>query len=245
MDTSPTKAIILAAGKGNRLSPLTDAVPKPMLSVGGKPLLERTISRLKSCGVTNAAINLHHLSDVIVDHFADGKQYGIDVKYSYEPELLGTAGAVKKLSQFIGNDRFFLIYGDNLSTCDLRRLADFHREHKGIGTMALFWRKDVSHSGLVELAPSDRIIRFVEKPAVAQDSGGWVNAGIFVWEPEVLEFIPNGRPSDFGFEVLPPLMKSGLPFYGYKMGAHEGLWWIDTLEDYKRVCEMWKNGSPS
>jgi NDP-sugar pyrophosphorylase family protein len=108
--------------------------------------------------------------------------------------------------------------------------------------VALFKRDDVSQSGVAELDGDRRIIRFTEKPRAGEISSRWVSAGILVLEPEVLDVIPSGRPSDFGRDILPPLLAVGRPVYGYCMGGTEKLWWIDTPEDYRRVCADWERG---
>ena len=229
------KAMILAAGGGTRLRPLTERMPKPMVPIAGRPILEYNIRLLAKHGIRELVVNLHHYPDMVVDYFGDGQAWGVSITYSYEPVLLGTAGAVKKVEALF-DSTFLMVYGDNLTTCDIGQLCSFHREKKAVGTMALFHRDDPTASGIVGLDEDDRIICFLEKPELHQVFSHWVNAGLLVLEPEVLYYIPADRPSDFGRDILPALIDAGRPLYGYQMS--EGLWWIDTLEDYRYVEEL-------
>ena len=239
-----TRAVLLAAGQGTRLRPLTDNCPKPMLDVGGRPLIEHTVLALAQCGVSHLIINLHHRPEVVQRHFGDGRRYGVHIDYSVESALLGTAGAVKRVAGLLDGEPFFLMYGDNLTTCRLRDLVDLHRARCATATIALFWKEDVTPHSAVELQPDDRISRFVEKPTPDQALSHWISAGVNVMEPDVLPHIPDDRPSDFGFDVFPRLLQAGARLQGYRMGDTEGLWWIDTLEHYERVRALWATGQP-
>ncbi len=183
------KAMILAAGQGVRLRPLTGRTPKCMLPVGGVPLLEHTIRWLGQHGITELVINLCYLPQVVIDHFHDGSDWGVHITYSIEQQPLGTAGGVKNVQRFF-DEPFIVWYGDNLSRCDLHRLVRFHRARRALATMALHYREDVMQSGIVGLDEDDRIVRFVEKPQPGQVFSHWVNAGILFLEPAVLDFIP-------------------------------------------------------
>ena len=235
------QAMILAAGKGTRLSPLTDALPKPMVPLAGKPLLEYAIELLKKHGIRQIAMNLHHHPEIITGHFARGEKWGVEILYSVEPELLGTAGAVKQLECFF-TGTFLALYGDNITTCDLTRLISFHQDHGGVATIALYYREDPTMSGIVEVGPNDRIERFLEKPAPDQVFSHWINAGVLVLESTILSCIPADRPSDFGRDIFPALLATDQSVYGYRMMAHEGLWWIDTPEDLRCVQSLFEQG---
>lgn len=232
------QAMILAAGRGTRLRPLTDRVPKCMIELGGRPLLEYTLERLRRFGVTEVLVNLHHLPEAILGRVGDGARVGMRVVYSLEDRLLGTAGGVKRAAWFF-RGTFLLLYGDNLSTCDYSRLMAFHRRAGGLATLALYRREDTSASGIAEVDSAGRITRFLEKPAPAESFSRWVNAGIYVLEPGLLKWIPSGGAPDFGGEVFPLLVGAGLPIYGYQMSREEGLWWIDTPEDLERLRRSW------
>jgi len=228
------KAMLLTAGRGTRLRPLTDRVPKCMLPIGGKPLLEYNIDWLRNYGVTDILINLHYLPHVITDHFGDGSKWGVRITYSLEKQILGTAGGVKKVADLF-DYTFFVWYGDNLSTCDLGRLLQFHKAKGGVLTIALFHREDVTRSGIIGLAEDDRVVRYLEKPGQQEIFSQWVNAGIMVLEPEVLGCIPSDRPADFGRDVIPAMLAEGQRLFGYRMSPEEDLWWIDTIEDMQRT----------
>ncbi|HLJ60635.1 MAG TPA: nucleotidyltransferase family protein [bacterium] len=230
--------MLLAAGLGTRLRPLTDRIPKCMVRVDGRPLLEHTLSWLRSYGVRDVVINLHHLPDVVRDYFGDGGAYGVRITYSYEAELLGTAGAVKRVASCFDGP-FFVWYGDNLSTCRLDRLWEFHRARRGLGTVALFHREDPAHSGIVAVDDDGRIRRFVEKPRPGEIFSHWVNAGILVLEPGVLDEIPATGLVDFGRDVFPALLARGEALYGYRMSHDEGLWWIDRPQDLALLERIW------
>lgn len=235
------KAMILAAGQGTRLRPLTDRIPKPMLLVAGKPILEHNLGLLGRYSIRDVVINLHHQPQTIIDHFTDGSRWGMHITYSFEPQLLGTAGAVKKVREEF-DTTFLVLYSDNLTTCDLTRLTVFHQAKGGIATIALHYRDDPTASGIADLDDQDRVIRFVEKPNPDQVFSNWVSAGILVLEPEVLEAIPDGMPSDFGRDLFPSLLARGEAIYGYRMPQGEDLWWIDTPEDLHRVKAIWEEG---
>ena len=149
------KAMILAAGKGTRLLPLTKNLPKCLMPLAGRPLIDWQLSWLKKHGVTECVINLHHLPDQVRTHCGDGAAFGLHVEYSFEPELLGTAGAVKKVADFFADAPFLVIYGDNFSQWDLGGLAaDSGRA--ALAVMAVHWREDVTHSGMVETDAAER-----------------------------------------------------------------------------------------
>ena len=235
--------MVLAAGQGIRLRPLTDGLPKCMVPVGGKPLLEHTIAWLQTFGVTEIVINLWHLPDVIRGHFGDGKQLGVQITYSQETQLRGTAGGVKKVAQLFDGP-FFLWYGDNLSTCNLARLYEAHRRTGGRATLALHRRADPLQSGIVGLDEDDRIVRFLEKPRPEEVFSPWVSTGIFVLERDVLDSIPADGVSDFGRDVFPSMLSAGERLYGYRLSPDEGFWWADTPPDYDRTRALHSEFGP-
>jgi mannose-1-phosphate guanylyltransferase/phosphomannomutase len=238
----PRKAMILAAGEGSRLRPLTDHLPKCMAPVQGRPLLEYTLERLRHYGVTDLVINLCHLADSIPRHFDDGSRWGVRITYSREDCPLGTAGGVKRAAWFFG-EPFFVWYGDNLSNCRLERLWQLHHARGALATIALHHRENPTHSGIVATAEDERITRFLEKPQPLQVFSHWVSAGIFVLQPEVLDAIPAGRPADFGKDVFPSLLAAHQPIYGYRMSEQEKLIWIDTPSDLERAQLAWADES--
>jgi NDP-sugar pyrophosphorylase family protein len=230
----PRKAMLLAAGRGERLRPLTDDVPKCMVSIAGRPMLEHNIERLKSFGVTDLVINLHYMPEAVTARFGDGADFGVRIAYSFEQELLGTAGAVRRAASFF-DEPFFVWYGDNLSFCRLDNLWALHCAKGGVATIALSYREDPTQSGIVGLDENDRVTRFLEKPRADQVFSNWVSAGIFALEPKAIEAILAETPSDFGRDVFPALLEDNAAIYGYRLSEAEGLWWIDTAADLERV----------
>lgn len=229
------KALILAAGEGTRLRPLTADRPKPMLPVGGVPLLERIVLLLKRCGVTDIAINLHYRPWTIVHHLGQGQRWGVHIHYSFEEELLGSAGAAKRLEWYL-NESFVVYYGDVYTEMDLSGLAAAHRGGGALVTMALYAVDNPTECGIVELDDQSRVLRFVEKPAPDQVFSRLANAGIFVVEPEVLSGLPVGRCLDFGHDVFPQMLASGQTIAGYPIT--ETLIDIGTLESYEKAQRL-------
>lgn len=229
----------MAAGRGERLRPLTDDRPKPMLPIGGKPVLERNLDLLIAAGIREVAINTHHRPEVVERHFGDGSRLGIAITYSREPTLLGTAGAARRLRAYLGGDDFLVVYGDNVSTIDLSALVRVHRERDADLTLALFRRDDACASGIAELDGEDRITRFLEKPRADEVFSPWVNAGYLVARPWILDVLPEG-PSDFGRDAFPALLARKARMYGYRMT--EALDWIDSPDDYARTAR--RHGEP-
>lgn len=211
--------MILAAGEGTRLRPLTTFLPKPMVPIVGVPLLERTLTWLAGQGVTEAAINLFHRPQMIPDYFGDSFA-GIRLHYFFEDTLRGTTGGVKAAESVLGDAPFFVIYGDNLVHADLRHLAEFHASHCGLGTIALFQHPNPTAAGIVGLDAHSRITRFVEKPPGDEVFSNLANAGVYVLDPAIFEFIPQNAPSDFGRDIFPWLLAQNLPLYGTPLGGY-------------------------
>ena len=190
-----------------------------MVPIVGKPLLERTLSWLAGQGVTEAAINLYHRPQAIPDYF--GAEFsGMRLHYFYEDTLRGTAGGVFGAKAVLGDAPFFVIYGDNLIQADLRRLADFHASHSGVGTIGLFHHPNPTFAGIVGVAEEGRITRFVEKPPAEEVFSDLANAGVYVLDPTVFESIPGGSSSDFGRDIFPRLLAQALPLYGTLLGGY-------------------------
>lgn len=228
------QAVILAAGEGRRLRPLTENLPKPMLSVAGKPILEHNVRLLVRHGIDQIFINTHHCAQSITRHFGDGTSFGARIEYSNEDRLLGTSGALLPLRERLAAT-FLVLYGDNLTTCDLGALVAFHRSKRGVAAIAVYERENATAGGIVSIADDGRILRFLEKPRSDEIFSSWVNAGIIVCEPEIFDAIPPGV-SDFGKDVFPPMIENGKPLFAYRMGEEtEKLWWIDSREDYERT----------
>ena len=196
------KALILAAGKGSRLGRLTERTPKPMLRLHDRPVLATHVRRLEEAGVGEIWINLHHAPGRIREYFGDR------VRYSFEERPLGTAGALRKLAGEFRGAPFLVVYGDNYIDLDYTALPG-----RGAVTMLLHRREYVSESGVVELGPEDRILRFQEKPSPGTELSHWVNAGVYLCRPELLDYIPPGE-SDFARDVFPRMLEAGCELYG-------------------------------
>jgi len=211
--------MILAAGAGTRLYPLTAALPKPMVPVANEPVLAHVIRNLHRQGFDQLAINLSHLPDAIRSYFGDGSAYGVSIRYSFEPEPLGTAGGVKRLGDFWDQD-FLVIGGDDLTDMELSGMIAFHRQHQGLATIALYPVADPSLYGVAVLDRDRRITAFQEKPPRDEALSNLCNTGVYLFSPRVLELIPDGF-HDFGRELFPALVAQGAPVYGYPA---QGYW---------------------
>lgn len=236
----PRRAMLLCAGSGTRLRPLTDGVPKVMVPIGGVPLLQHTVEHLARFGVRELVINLSYRPQAVQAHFGDGRSWGVSIHYSVEEEALGTAGGIRRVADRFRDGPFLVWYGDNLSHCDLGRLSAAHSAGGGLATLALHYREDPTHSGMVGAAPDGRIERFLEKPRPEQVISHWVSAGIMVLEPAVLDAIPPTGAPDLGRDVLPALLARGERLYSYRLSEAEGLWWVDTPGDLARVQAQWE-----
>ncbi len=242
------KAMILAAGKGTRLGMLGQCVPKILVPVGGVPLIQHTFAWLKSHGITRVALNVNHLSDKVIEWVGDGCRFGMEVAYSREDTLLGTAGGVKKMEHFF-DGTFVVVYGDILTDFDLTAMIRFHKEKKAVATLALFEAPNPREVGIVEIDEAGRILTFVEKPQSPVPSPQSLipspqlaSAAVYVLEKEVLDYIPEKSHCDFGYDVFPKLLAAGLPVYGYVLGS--GDYWLDigTPEKYRQADEDVKAG---
>jgi mannose-1-phosphate guanylyltransferase / phosphomannomutase len=226
------KAMLIAAGRGTRLRPLTDSTPKCMLQFQGKPLLAHWLDKLRVIGITEVVINVHHLADQIMNYFGTGEQWGLNIRYSPEKDLLGTAGAVRQARSILDGERFVAIYADNQSTCDLNEIVEFHASHCSIATMSACWIEDPRSCGIVGFDESGRIERFLEKPTSEQIFSHYINAGIYVFEPEIFEYIPAEGECDFSRDVFPAMLVRKAPLYAYSYNGY--VLKFDTFEDWKR-----------
>jgi NDP-sugar pyrophosphorylase family protein len=228
------KTVILAAGKGTRLKGITETIPKPLLKVRGEPILEHQLKLCAAAKIENVFINTHHLSEKIREFAGDGSRFGLKITYSFEPELLGTAGALNNFHEHLGKDEVLVLYGDNYFDLNLNELHKFHREKGAFVTAAVHRRDDVSQSGMIELEADQRVRRFVEKPAAKERTSNLVSAGIYLLDPQVLNYIPSGY-SDFGYDIIPRLIAENKPLFGYLLESE--LVAIDTAELYAAATQ--------
>ena len=225
------KAMVLAAGKGTRLLPLTGEMPKPMAPVLDKPIIQHIFELLAARGVQEVHVNVHHLADTILNFYGEGARVdGMAINFSREEELVGTAGGVKRLADRF-DETFVVVMGDALTDVDVREVLDFHKDRGALATIALARVTDTSQYGVVELDPQHNIVNFQEKPAPGEAISDLANTGVYVLEPEVLEYVPENRFFDFARDLFPRLLSAGEKLTGY-----EGdFYWSDigTLGAYR------------
>ena len=234
------KAMILAAGEGTRLRPLTAEQPKPMLPVAGIPTLEWIVRWLRAYDVREIAMNLSWLPETVERYFGDGSRWDVSLRYSIEDRILGTAGGVKRLESFF-DSAFVLVYGDVLTDFDLEALIRFHRSRPPGPkvTLSLTRVPNPTECGIVGIDEAGRITRFVEKPPAEEVFSDLANAGVLIMEPEILASIPMETFYDFSLDLFPRLLAQGVPFYGWIMPTHSYLIDIGSHEKYARVQEEW------
>lgn len=230
------KAMILAAGEGVRLRPLTLKTPKALLPVADRPLILHLLAWFRRHGISDVAINVHHLADAVIDTLRDGADLGMSLTYSHEETLLGTAGGVKRMADFLEGP-FVVHYGDVLTDFDLSEMARFHREAGAIATLAVVNMAEPRVAGVVEMDDSGRITAFSEKPDGRSNSPRLENGGTYLLEKEALQFVPPGEASDFGQDVFPELLRRNLPLYGYLLKEDDYLIDIGSLEKYRQAGE--------
>ncbi|PQO93694.1 mannose-1-phosphate guanyltransferase [Massilia phosphatilytica] len=243
------KAMILAAGKGTRVRPLTYDLPKPMIPVLGKPVMAYLIEHLRKHGVTEIMVNVSHLHEKIEEYFGEGEQYGVQIGYSFEGYTkedgevvavpIGSAGGMKKIQEFGGffDDTTIVLCGDALIDLDLKAAL---AEHRRKGAMASVITKEVpwdkvSSYGVVVTDQNGRITQFQEKPKQEDALSNFISTGIYIFEPEVIDLIPSGVEFDIGSQLFPLLAEKGMPFYAQGRPFN----WLDigSVSDYWEVLQ--------
>ena len=227
------KAMILAAGVGSRLDPLTRNVPKPMVPVLNKPVMEHIVEMLARNGFKDIMVNLHYLGDQIRDYFGDGSKWGVKIEYSPEDQLWGDAGSLKRCEEFFRDDVFVVVGGDDLADFDVESLVEFHRDNEAIATLALSLVEDPSQYGIALLNDRGRITRFLEKPKAANLFSNSANTGVYVVHPRIFDLIPEGEKFGFGNDLFPMLREENARFFGkYAFG-----YWKDvgSLKQYQEA----------
>jgi mannose-1-phosphate guanylyltransferase len=237
------KAMILAAGKGTRVRPITHTIPKPMIPILQKPVMEFLLELLREHGFTEIMVNVSHLAEEIENYFRDGQRFGVEIAYSFEGRIedgeligdaMGSAGGLKKIQNFqhFFDDTFVVLCGDALVDLDLTEAV---KRHKAKGALASLITKrvprdQVSSYGVVVTDADGRVRSFQEKPNVDEAASDMINTGIYIFEPEVLDFVPSGQPFDIGSDLFPKLVAAGAPFYALPMEFE----WVDIgkVPDY-------------
>jgi NDP-sugar pyrophosphorylase family protein len=229
------QAVILCAGLGTRLRPLTNTIPKPMLPIMGKPMLLWNIEHFKKYGITDFKINLHYLPDVIRNYFGDGAKFGVRIEYNFEKEILGTAGALDGLRNSLG-DIFFLIYGDTISFIDYGAMAEeFFALAKPIGMQRVERTDAYSDADIAELDAQKKFVAVHPKPHAGAYANVYRMKGIFIFRKKVLDYVVPKKYAEIGRDLLPALVENGENFYGYECaGFSKG---IDTIEKLKEAEE--------
>jgi mannose-1-phosphate guanylyltransferase len=237
------KAMILAAGKGTRVRPITYTTPKPMIPILQKPVMEFLLELLRQHGFDQIMVNVSHLAHEIENYFRDGQRFGVEIAYSFEGsivdgeligEALGSAGGMKKIQDFspFFDDTFVVLCGDALIDLDLSAAVKWHREKGSIATIISkpVPREEVSSYGVVVTDESGKIKAFQEKPSVEEALSTNINTGIYIFEPEIFNYIPSNQEFDIGGELFPKLVEMDAPFYALPMEFE----WVDIgkVPDY-------------
>ncbi|MCX7570703.1 sugar phosphate nucleotidyltransferase [Tumebacillus sp. DT12] len=226
------KAVILAGGKGSRLRPLTCNKPKPMVPLLGIPCMEYTIDLLRRTGITEIAVTLQYMPDAIRGYFGDGSEFGVKMHYFEEHAPLGTAGSVKNAHEFL-DETFLVISGDALTDFHLLDALRSHQEKGGLATIVLTRVETPLEFGVAITEADGRIVRFLEKPSWGEVFSDTVNTGIYLFEKEVLDFIPRDQEFDFSKDLFPFLMANGYPLHGH---IADGYWSdIGNLAQYRQT----------
>jgi mannose-1-phosphate guanylyltransferase len=205
--------MVMAAGLGTRLRPLTYEVPKPMVPVVNRPVMEHILELLPPHGFTEVVSNLHWFPDTIRSRIGDGSNLGIDLTYSHEDELLGTAGGVRNVAEFFGEGSFLVMAGDALTDIDLTALRTAHERNGGMATLAVKRVANVSEFGVVIADSDGRVQGFQEKPDPAEALSDLASCMIYMLEPEIFDYFPDEQEVDFALEVFPALLEHDVAFH--------------------------------
>ncbi|MEC4806191.1 MAG: NDP-sugar synthase [Jaaginema sp. PMC 1079.18] len=237
------KAMILAAGKGTRVRPITYTIPKPLIPILQKPVMEFLLELLKKHGFTEIMVNVSHLADEIENYFRDGQRFGVRIGYSFEGRIedghligdaLGSAGGLRRIQDFhpFFDDTFVVLCGDALIDLDLTAALKYHREKGSVATIVTkpVPKEQVSSYGVVVTDDEGRVKSFQEKPSVEEALSTDINTGIYIFEPEIIDYIPSNQEYDIGGELFPQLVEMGAPFYAVSMDFE----WVDIgkVPDY-------------
>ncbi|GAC1402337.1 MAG: mannose-1-phosphate guanyltransferase [Candidatus Velthaea sp.] len=227
------KAVVMAGGEGSRLRPLTSRLPKPLAPVANKPVMEHIIDLLKRHGITEVVATLHYLADEIESYFGDGSAFGVKMYYVVEDTPLGTAGAVKMAEHLLRDDTFLIISGDALTNIDLTEMLAYHRDHQAAATIALQRVSNPLEYGVVVTDDRQQITRFLEKPSWGDVFSDTINTGMYVLQPEILDYMERGRNYDFSKDLFPRMLHENRRVQGYITSAY----WTDigNLQAYHQA----------
>ncbi|MEA2048133.1 MAG: sugar phosphate nucleotidyltransferase [Campylobacterota bacterium] len=229
------KAVVMAGGFGTRIQPLTNSRPKPMLPIINKPMMEHTMMTLKDLGIEEFIVLLYFKPEIIKEYFGDGSDFGIKITYVVPDDDYGTAGAVKLAQEHIGDDNFIIISGDLVTDFDFQKIFDYHAEKKSKLSITLTSVDNPLEFGVVIANEEGRIEKFLEKPSWGEVFSDTINTGIYVIEPEILEYIPKNEAFDFAKDLFPLLMHEGIELTA---GYAEGYWRdVGNPESYRDVYD--------
>lgn len=233
------KAIIVAGGRGERLKPLTDNVPKPMIEVGGKPLLEHTIELLKKNGVTDIVLALCYMPENIKNYFKDGSEFGVNIEYTYEnPQTpLGTAGAILPSKKLI-SETFIVTYADILRELDVTKMIQFHKKTKSLATINVYKHTGNNFKSSIKFDKSNTLTKFKElkKSETLKNGFNWSNGSFYIFEPEIFKYIPKNKPADFARDVFPILLSDNKKISVFPSEGH--LLDIGTKENLEKANSL-------
>lgn len=222
------RAVVLAGGKGTRLAPYTTILPKPLMPIGDMPILEVIIRQLKRAGIEHITMAVGHLSNLLMAFFEDGKKFGLTIDYSLEDKPCGTAAPLALIDGL--DSTFLLINGDVLTTLDCRAMLEYHRQRKALATIAMHRRSVQIDLGVIETDHDNRLTGYIEKPTYNYH----VSMGIYIFEPEVLNYIQRGTPLDFP-QLIWRLLEAEQPLVAY---PYDGYWRdIGRPEDYAQAID--------
>ncbi len=226
------KAMVLAAGVGSRLEPLTSRVPKPLVPITNVPVMEHIVRLLKHHGYDQLIANLHYLPKQLETHFGDGSKFGVDITFRFERDLSGDAGGVRACRDFLGDDTFLVLMGDLLTDCDLTAIVAEHKRKGALASIAVKQVPDVEHFGVVVRDENGFITGFQEKPKQEEALSNLASTGIYVLEPEVFDHMPRDGMYGFGRQLFPELLKKGAPVLGVEFKSY----WSDvgTIAQYRQ-----------
>ena len=227
------RGMVMAAGLGTRLRPITWEIPKPVVPVCNRPIVAHLVALLARHGVDQAIANLHWFPDTVQSCLGDGSGFGLELSYAHEDELLGTAGGVRNVSEFLtaeGDSTFVVLAGDALTDADLGELLAAHERNGGVATLAVKRVADVSQYGVIVTGSDGRVQGFQEKPDPAEALSDLVNTMVYAFSPEIFDYFPDSDPVDFALDVFPALLDADVPFHVHEI---EGYWNdIGTLPEY-------------
>ena len=226
------KAVVMAGGAGTRLRPLTINRPKPMVPMVNKPVIAHILELIKRHGITDVVITLQYMAESIQDYFGDGQSHGMNIQYSIEQTPLGTAGSVKQAQPLL-DDTFIVISGDAVTDIDLSAVIEYHRSRQALATLTLYRVSNPLEYGVVIIDENGRVQRFQEKPSWGEVISDTVNTGIYVLEPQVLDYFEPEISYDFSKNLFPMMLEKGDPMFGY---VADGYWCdVGNLAEYIRA----------